>query len=216
MRKEDLKSWTREQMEYEILNLSDKNWNLEFRVNNYEESEGRLKDRNKSLEQKVESLDSENRQLKENVKSQREKIDSLFHELEEEKGKTITIGEHGMTMKSEMWDMVDENSKIKEEKQFLEQIIDEASLKMAKLYQEIFALKRNYEEAKELIRILEEKLSQYEKAEIKATNYPERNECECVEKDDIDNKSDIINQLQTTIDVLVDRYSALRKSVGMD
>lgn len=112
--------------------------------------------------------------------------------------------------------LAEENENLQVKNKSLNQSLKTMAEKLDQEKKECFFLKRNYEEAKELIELLEEKLSQYEKVEIKATNYPERNECECVEKDDIDNKSDIINQLQTTIDVLVDRYSALRKSEGMD
>ena len=112
--------------------------------------------------------------------------------------------------------LAEENENLQVKNKSLNQSLKTMAEKLDQEKKECFFLKRNYEEAKELIELLEEKLSQYEKVEIKATNYPEWSECECVEKDDIDNKSDIISQLQTTIDVLVDRYVALRKSEGMD
>lgn len=112
--------------------------------------------------------------------------------------------------------LAEENENLQVKNKSLNQSLKTMDEKLAQEKKEYFFLKRNYEEAKELIELLEEKLSQYEKVEIKATNYPEWSECECDGEDDIDDKSDIISQLQTTIDVLVDRYVALRKSEGMD
>lgn len=46
--------------------------------------------------------EDENARLKATVKSQREKIDSLLKELEEERGKTITIGDGTISMRADM------------------------------------------------------------------------------------------------------------------
>ena len=43
MRKEDLNDWTADRLKDEIVNLSDKNFNLEWRIKQLEESEGRWK-----------------------------------------------------------------------------------------------------------------------------------------------------------------------------
>lgn len=59
--------------------------------------------------------EDENARLKATVKSQREKIDSLLKELEEERGKTITIGDGTISMRADMWDIVNENRKLKSE-----------------------------------------------------------------------------------------------------
>ena len=64
MRKEDFKYWTSDRLIDEIINLTEKNFNLEWRIKQFEESEGRwkcenksLKNENKSLKQRVENLE---------------------------------------------------------------------------------------------------------------------------------------------------------------
>lgn len=59
MRKEDLKDWTRDRLKDEIINLSDKNFNLEWRIKQFEESEGRWKCENQSLKMEIEKLEEE-------------------------------------------------------------------------------------------------------------------------------------------------------------
>lgn len=72
MRKEDLKDWTRDRLKDEIVNLSEKNFNLEWRIKQFEESEGRwkcenqsLKMENKKLEEELQSAKSFNQELDE-------------------------------------------------------------------------------------------------------------------------------------------------------
>ena len=158
MRKEDLKDWTADRLKDEIVNLSDKNFNLEWRIKQLEESERRWKceieslrienerlsadnasyssvnsmykefseeceQKNKYLFEEKAKLKKENAYLGENVKFQREKIDSLMKELEEEKGKTITIGDGTISMRADMWDIVNENKALKDENDSLKNLL---------------------------------------------------------------------------------------------
>ena len=75
-----------------------------------------IEEMKRNIDELVEGLkkqEDENARLKVTVKSQREKIDSLLKELEEEIGKTITIGDGTISMRADMWDIVNENRKLK-------------------------------------------------------------------------------------------------------
>ena len=77
-----------------------------------------IEEMKRNIDELVEGLkkqEDENARLKATVKSQREKIDSLLKELEEERGKTITIGDGAISMRADMWDIVNENRKLKSE-----------------------------------------------------------------------------------------------------
>lgn len=77
-----------------------------------------IEEMKRNIDELVEGLkkqEDENARLKATVKSQREKIDSLLKELEEERGKTITIGDGTISMRADMWDKVNENRKLKSE-----------------------------------------------------------------------------------------------------
>ena len=77
-----------------------------------------IEEMKRNIDELVEGLKKqgdENARLKATVKSQREKIDSLLKELEEERGKTITIGDGTISMRDDMWDIVNENRKLKSE-----------------------------------------------------------------------------------------------------
>ena len=67
--------------------------------------------------------EDENARLKATVKSQRDKIDSLLKELEEERGKTITISDGAITMRADMWEALNENKAFKDENIALKQRI---------------------------------------------------------------------------------------------
>lgn len=71
----------------------------------------------------LKNKEDENARLKETVKSQRDKIDSLLKELEEEKGKTITISDGVITMRADMWEALNENKALKDENIYLKQRI---------------------------------------------------------------------------------------------
>ena len=83
MRKEDLKDWTVDMLKDEIVNLSEKNFNLEWKIKQFEESEGRLKCENKALK-------DENTALKQHIKDIEDACDgSCFSDSEDEKDKLI-------------------------------------------------------------------------------------------------------------------------------
>jgi len=219
MRKEDLKDWTMDRLKDEIVNLSDKNFNLEWRIKQFEESERRWKceieslrtenerlsadnasysstnsmykeyseeceQKNKYLFEEKAKLKKENAYLEETVKSQREKIDSLMKELEEEKGKTITISDGAITMRADMWEALNENKGLKDENTALKQRI------------------------KDLEDVCDGScFSDYEDERDKLiAELQDQHQQDCIK----------INQLHVTIDTLVDKYSKLRKTVGMD
>lgn len=119
MRKEDLKNWTREQMKGEILRLHRKlelfGIKFEENPNNFSFSHNGNRYYAGKLVNDYVALKEENAELKERVKEQREKIDSLLKELEEEKGKTITVGDGTISMRADMWDAVNEIRKLKSE-----------------------------------------------------------------------------------------------------
>ena len=71
----------------------------------------------------LKNKEDENTRLKATVKSQRDKIDSLLKELEEEKGKTITISDGAITMRADMWEALNENKALKDENIYLKQRI---------------------------------------------------------------------------------------------
>ena len=219
MRKEDLKDWTIDRLKDEIVNLSEKNFNLEWRIKQFEESEGRWKCeieslrtenerlnvdnaayssantmykehleecelKNKHLFEANRKLEKENAYLKENVRSQRDKIDSLMKELEEEKGKTITISDGAITMRADMWETINENKSLKDENKALKQRI------------------------KDLEDVCD--------GSCFANETDDRDEKIAKMQDRIDSDCVRINRLKVTINTLVDMYGLLRKQVGMD
>ena len=127
MRKEDLKNWTREQMKSEILRLYRKlelfGIKFEENPNNFSFSHNGNRYYAGKLVNDYAALKEENTELKERVKEQREKIDSLLKELEEEKGKTISISDGCITMRADMWQTINENKSLKEENKALKQRI---------------------------------------------------------------------------------------------
>ena len=127
MRKEDLKNWTREQMKSEILRLYRKlelfGIKFEENPNNFSFSHNGNRYYAGKLVNDYVALKEESAELKERVKEQREKIDSLLKELEEEKGKTISISDGCITMRADMWETINENKSLKEENKALKQRI---------------------------------------------------------------------------------------------
>lgn len=127
MRKEDLKNWTREQMKGEILRLHRKlelfGIKFEENPNNFSFSHHGNRYYAGKLVNDYVALKEENAELKERVKEQREKNDSLLKELEEEKGKTITISDGAITMRADMWEVLNENKAFKDENTTLKQRI---------------------------------------------------------------------------------------------
>ena len=85
-----------------------------------------IEEMKRNIDELVEGLkkqEDENARLKATVKSQRDKIDSLLKELEEEKGKTITISDGAITMRADMWEALNENKAFKDENTVLKQHI---------------------------------------------------------------------------------------------
>ena len=85
-----------------------------------------IEEMKRNIDELVEGLkkqEDENARLKATVKSQRDKIDSLLKELEEEKGKTITVFDGGITMRADIWRIVDENKSLRDENKALKQRI---------------------------------------------------------------------------------------------
>ena len=60
MQKEDLTNWAADRLKDEIVNLSEKNFNLEWRIKQFEESEGRWKCEIESLRTENEKLSADN------------------------------------------------------------------------------------------------------------------------------------------------------------
>lgn len=83
-----------------------------------------MKNRLDELAKIAKDNENENAVLKQHVKTQREKIDSLLKELEEEKGKKITIGDGTISMRADMWETVNENRKLKSENDELRKRIE--------------------------------------------------------------------------------------------
>lgn len=236
-----------------------------------------MKNRIDELAKIAKDKENENAVLKQQVKTQREKIDSLLKELEEEKGKTITISDETISMRVDKWEMVEENRKLRSENEELRKRIkklesgicgsdaliaieyrtsdgklwcnigafDEVSSRLYKANERISdleqkRLKREIEIFKEIEAI--QKLNDELKAENKALkqhikdmedacdgscfsdyeDLPYGNESE--EKDALIAKLQAqhqqdcirINDLATTVHVLAELYSTLRKDVGMD
>lgn len=101
MRKEDLKDWTMDRLKDEIVNLSDKNFNLEWRIKQFEESEGRWKCENESLKKDCKSLsdrvlktDQENSMLKDMLKTSYESINVLKEKLSEYETPKVVASEY--------------------------------------------------------------------------------------------------------------------------
>ena len=85
-----------------------------------------IEEMKRNIDELVEGLkkrEDENARLKATVKPQREKIDSLLKELEEEKGKTITISNGVITVRTDMLETINENEELKAENTVLKQHI---------------------------------------------------------------------------------------------
>ena len=146
-----------------------------------------IEEMKRNIDELVEGLkkrEDENARLKETVKSQREKIDSLLKELEEEKGKAITISDGAITMRADMWEALNENKALKDENTALKQCIKDL--------EDVYDGSCFSDEEDERDKLIAELQNQHQQ--------------DCIK----------INQLHVTIDTLVDKYSRLRKSVGMD
>ena len=170
MRKEDLKDWTVDRLRDEIVNLSEKNFNLEWRIKQFEESEGRWKCENESLKKDCKSLsdralkaDQENSMLKDILKTSSESINVLKEKLSEYETQKAVASEY--------------------EPQFApDDDISAFNYECVKQWTTEMNYKRRIQELQD------------------------QHQQDCIK----------INQLHVTIDTLVDKYSRLRKTVGMD
>ena len=155
---------------------------------------GRIRMTNKNIEQMKRNVDElvpglknieyENSRMKETLKSHSEKIDSMTKEMKEEKGKTITTSDGAITMRGDMWKILNENNALKDENTFLKQRIkDLEDVCDGSCFSD------GEDEKDKLIAELQDQHQQ-----------------DCIK----------INQLHVTIDTLVDKYSSLRKTVGVD
>lgn len=101
------------------------------------------------LDSKMHTLENE---LNNRIKTQREKINSLQMELEEEKGKTITGFDGGITMRADIWRIVDENKSLRDENKALKRRVEnfEVELKSKidnpKLHKEIIRLQDQHKQ----------------------------------------------------------------------
>ena len=170
MRKEDLNDWTADRLKDEIVNLSEKNFNLEWRIKQFEESEGRWKCENESLKKDCKSLsdralkaDQENSMLKDMLKTSSESINVLKEKLSEYETQKAVASEY--------------------EPQFApDDDISAFNYECVKQWTTEMGCKRKIQELQ----------GQHQQ--------------DCFK----------INQLNVTIDTLVDKYSMLRKTLGMD
>ena len=164
-----------------------------------------IEEMKRNIDELVEGLkkrEDENARLKATVKSQRDKIDSLLKELEEEKGKTITISDGAITMRADMWEALNENKAFKDENTTLKQRIKDLE-DIGNNYEPQFAPDDdisafNYECVKRWTTEMG--------CKRKIQELQDQHQQDCIK----------INQLHVTIDTLVDKYSRLRKIVGMD
>ena len=231
-----------------------------------------IEEMKRNIDELVEGLkkrEDENARLKATVKSQREKIDSLLKELEEERGKTITIGDGTISMRADMWDIVNENRKLKSENNELRKRLEklesdicgtspcivsefhsfegESWIKASTYDDVLLRLKKSNERITDLeqdrFNKSTEELKQAENLSSENKSLKDENKalkqrikdsediCDgsCFSKSEDDRDKLIaelqdqhqqdcikINQLHVTIDTLVDKYSRLKKTVGMD
>lgn len=101
MRKEDLKDWTIDRLKDEIVNLSEKNFQLEWRIKQFEESEGRWKCENESLKKDCKSLsnralkaEQENSKLDDMLKTSSELIENLKEKLADDEISEVIASEY--------------------------------------------------------------------------------------------------------------------------
>lgn len=174
MQREDLKYLSREQLECLICE-----WAVKYH----------------DLYNEMLKCERDNSRLEETVRSHREKIDSLMKEPEEEKGKTITISDGGITMKAETWEILNENTSLKQQIKDLEDVVNNYEPQFAR-DDDISAF--NYECVKKWIT--------ESGCKRKIQELQDQHKQDCIK----------INQLNVTIDTMVDKYSRLRETAGMD
>lgn len=188
MRKEDLKDWTMDRLKDEIVNLSDKNFNLEWRIKQFEESEGRWKCEIESLRTEKERLNVDNAAYS--------SANSMYKEhLEECEQKNKHLFETNGKLEAE-------NKALKQRIKDLENVCDA----------------RCFLDGKDLIESLKKHMEDdicisdipFDDSEIDydalIAELQGQHQQDCIR----------INDLTTTVHVLAGLYSTLRKTVGMD
>lgn len=101
------------------------------------------------LDSEMHTLENE---LNNRIKTQREKINSLQMELEEEKGKTITVFDGGITMRADIWRIVDENKSLRDENKALKRRVEnfevelKSKIENPKLHKEIIRLQDQHKQ----------------------------------------------------------------------
>ena len=147
-----------------------------------------MKNRIDELAKTAKDRENENAVLKQQVKTQREKIDSLLKELEEEKGKTITVSDGVITMRADMWEALTENKALKDENKLLKEHI------------------KDIEDACDRSCFSEPVSDAGIDRDALIVELQDQHQQDCIR----------INDLTTTVHVLAGLYSTLRKNVGMD
>lgn len=87
MNKSDLKEWTRDMLESEIVNMNHKNFQLQNEVNNLKESNGRLLAQNESLNIRLKELENKYNDTKRELERLSDKCQEAKIEEENIKGK---------------------------------------------------------------------------------------------------------------------------------
>ena len=167
------------------------------------------------LTNKLKKVEAENNK---NIK----KIEILEKEFEEEKGKTFTVNENGILLKVDIWEMVSKQKELKDENKVLKQRIKDLEYAFKIVYKpesaESVMQKAGFSEEfiQDGIRINEAIEKDVRKQILKNENDVDKDKLLSQLQDQHQQDCIKINQLHVTIDTLVDKYSRLRKTVGMD
>lgn len=245
MRKEDLKDWTRDRLKDEIVNLSEKNFNLEWRIKQFEESEGRWKCENESLKKDCKSLsdrtlkaEQENSKLEDMLKTSSELINVLEEKLSKYEGVTIIVSgnedgyecEHCGKCNDEL---KAENKDLKQKIRYIETMIEAShrpeSVESVMRKTGLFSEEKIPEIVKEAKKRIKEISSNYEQQLAPDDDIPAFNH-ECIKQwgEEPDCKKKIlelqdqhkqdcirINDLRTAYLITVDELAKLRELFGV-
>lgn len=219
MRKEDLNDWTADRLKDEIVNLSDKNFNLEWRIKQLEESEGRWKCEIESLRTENERLSvdnaaysSANSMYKEHLEECEQKNKHLFEEKAKLKKENAYLEENVKSQREKIDSLMKE---LEEEKGKTITISDGVITMRADMWEalnENKALKDENTALKQRIKDLEDVCDgscfsdEEDDRDKLIAKLQDQHQQDCIK----------INQLNVTIDTLVDKYSRLRKTLRMD
>ena len=227
MRTEDLKNWTDDRLKDEIINLCDKNFNLEWRIKQFEESERQWKCEIESLRTENERLSADNvayssanSMHKEHLEECEQKNKHLF-EMNGKLEKENAYLEENVRSQTEKIDSL--MKELEEEKGKTIVISDGMITMRADMWEalnENRELKAENKALKQHIKNMEDIcdgscFSDYE--ELPYGDEPEEKDALIAKLQDQHQQDCIrINDLTTTVHVMAGLYSALRKNVGMD